>query len=74
MTSRRQYAHAHQCQACGSVVHGWAISLKALTAGVVACPRCESSGPINLRILNSAEIRSKTWLETKSDTWRPSLP
>lgn len=73
MTSRRQFAHAHQCQACGSVVHGWAISLKALTVGVIVCPRCESPGAINLQILTTEEARSKSWLETKSDTWKPSL-
>ena len=65
-------AYAHRCLSCGTVVPGHDITQRAIVTGVITCPHCEASGPLNLHILASEEF-PKTWPKMNSDSWRPPL-
>lgn len=49
-TSAR-WEHTHQCRKCGHVIRIDDIDPKVITTGVVTCPKCEMSGPVNVKIL-----------------------
>ena len=38
---RPELEHTHQCRKCGFVVRGADIDLKAISTGIITCPRCE---------------------------------
>lgn len=46
-----QWEHAHQCPQCGQVVKGDDIPYEAVVAGIINCPNCGWSGPINIQIV-----------------------
>ena len=54
--SNTYWDHVHQCGACGHAVRIDEIDLKIITAGVITCPKCESSGPINVQIMDERTI------------------
>jgi ribosomal protein L37AE/L43A len=57
MSDERQKASAkvhwesvHVCPTCEHVINLAEIDLKAITTGIVACPNCDWSGPIEITI------------------------
>jgi hypothetical protein len=48
--------HVHQCGVCGHVVRIDHIDRRVIAAGVITCPKCESSGPVNLKIMDEKLI------------------
>jgi hypothetical protein len=48
--------HVHQCNVCGHSIRIDQIALKIIAAGVITCPKCESSGPVNVKIMNERFI------------------
>jgi hypothetical protein len=48
-------------------VRGNDIDLKAISTGVITCPRCESSGPINIKILSRRDIRKNNEITQESE-------
>jgi len=46
-----RWEHAHQCRKCGYVVAVDDIDPNVITLGVITCPKCETSGPINVAIV-----------------------
>ena len=48
--------HVHQCGACGHAIRIDQIDLKIIAAGVITCPKCESSGPVNVKIMDEKII------------------
>ena len=53
---KKRWEQSHQCRGCGYVVRLSDIELKVIMAGVITCPKCETSGPINVVILDEKEI------------------
>jgi predicted RNA-binding Zn-ribbon protein involved in translation (DUF1610 family) len=62
-----KWEHVHQCPQCGHVVRAEEIPRQAIVTGVMTCPKCEWSGPINVQIMreNSTDERLKVGLESK---------
>ncbi len=50
-TVKIRWEHAHQCRKCGHVIRADSIDPKTITTGVITCPTCEMSGPINVKIV-----------------------
>lgn len=48
-----RWEHAHQCRKCGHVVPIDDIDPRVITTGVITCPKCELSGPINVAIVET---------------------
>jgi hypothetical protein len=48
--------HVHQCGACGHAIRIDQIDLKIIAAGVITCPKCEFSGPVNVKIIDEKMI------------------
>jgi hypothetical protein len=48
---RKDWEHVHVCAKCGNMLHPDEIELGSIVLGVITCPRCEWSGPINLQII-----------------------
>ena len=46
-----RWEHAHQCRNCGHLVRVDDIDPKTIATGVVTCARCDTSGPINVKIV-----------------------
>jgi predicted RNA-binding Zn-ribbon protein involved in translation (DUF1610 family) len=51
MTIVKQWDSAHKCPQCGHVLKLADIDLKAATTGIVVCPNCNWSGPIDIQIV-----------------------
>jgi transcription elongation factor Elf1 len=51
MTIVKQWDSAHKCPQCGHVLKLADIDLKAATTGIVVCPICNWSGPIDIQIV-----------------------
>lgn len=56
VVSKTSWDHVHQCGVCGHVIRIDQIDLKVIAAGVITCPKCESSGPANVKIMEEALI------------------
>jgi transcription elongation factor Elf1 len=56
MKMRAEFQHSHQCRNCNYVVRGAEVDLKAISTGLITCPNCEVTGPINIQILSNKEI------------------
>lgn len=56
MSSNTRWDQVHQCHVCGHAVRLDHINLKIITAGVITCPKCESSGPVNVKIMDEELI------------------
>ncbi len=54
--SESRWEHAHQCLACGNVVRIDDVDAKVIAMGVITCRNCDSSGPVNVRIVDSKEV------------------
>jgi hypothetical protein len=48
---RNGWDHVHQCGVCSHTIRIDRIDLRVIAIGVITCPNCEASGPINVRIM-----------------------
>jgi predicted RNA-binding Zn-ribbon protein involved in translation (DUF1610 family) len=46
-----RWEHVHQCPQCRHIVRAEQIPRPAIISGVMTCPNCEWSGPINVQIV-----------------------
>jgi DNA-directed RNA polymerase subunit RPC12/RpoP len=53
---KTSWEHVHQCGTCGHPTRIDHIELKIIAAGVITCPKCEFSGPINVKIVDEKMI------------------
>jgi hypothetical protein len=51
----KDWEHVHLCPKCGHTLHPDQIELGAIMLGVITCPVCERSGPINLQIVERTD-------------------
>jgi DNA-directed RNA polymerase subunit M/transcription elongation factor TFIIS len=49
--TRKDWEHIHVCPKCRHILHPDEIELGSIVLGVMTCPKCEWSGPINLQIV-----------------------
>jgi hypothetical protein len=49
--TKKDWEHVHLCPKCGHALHPDQIELGSIVLGVITCPKCEWSGPINLQIV-----------------------
>jgi predicted RNA-binding Zn-ribbon protein involved in translation (DUF1610 family) len=49
---RRQWESVHVCPQCGFPMALAELGLRSSTTGLVTCPKCDWSGPIEIRVLN----------------------
>ena len=54
--SRIRWESSHVCPRCGSATNLAEIDLRAITTGIVTCPKCDWSGPIEVRIVDADEL------------------
>lgn len=47
----KQWDSVHKCPQCGHALRLDDIDLKAVTTGIVVCPNCKWSGPIEIRVI-----------------------
>jgi predicted RNA-binding Zn-ribbon protein involved in translation (DUF1610 family) len=50
----RKWEHVHQCPQCAHIVKAEDIPRPAIISGVMTCPNCEWSGPINVQIVKGS--------------------
>jgi len=50
-SEEKEWEHAHLCPKCGHILGPELIELNSIVLGVITCPKCEWSGPINLQIV-----------------------
>jgi hypothetical protein len=48
---KKDWEHVHLCPKCGHTINPDQIELGSIMLGVITCPKCEWSGPINLQIV-----------------------
>ena len=49
--AKKDWEHIHLCLKCGHTLNPDQIELGSIMLGVITCPKCEWSGPINLQIV-----------------------
>lgn len=54
VTVKIRWEHAHQCRKCGHLIPIDDIDSRTITTGVITCPKCEASGPINVAIVQKS--------------------
>jgi hypothetical protein len=54
--SNTHWDHVHQCGVCGQPVRIDQVDLKVIAAGGITYPKCESSGPVNVKIMDEKLI------------------
>ena len=68
----RKWEHVHQCPQCGHIVKAEAIPRASIVTGVMTCPSCEWSGPINVQIIEEAlDITGKAKRVSKAGVVSP---
>lgn len=50
--NKKHWESAHLCPRCGHVLNLADIDLKTVTTGIVDCPNCDWSGPIEIKIVD----------------------
>jgi predicted RNA-binding Zn-ribbon protein involved in translation (DUF1610 family) len=48
---QQQWESVHQCPKCGHTVNLGEMDLRAISTGMIVCPRCEWSGPVRIEIV-----------------------
>ena len=48
----QHWESVHVCPSCTNVINLAEMDLRAITTGIVSCPRCEWSGAIEIKIVN----------------------
>ena len=49
---KKHWESAHVCPKCTHILNLAEIDLKTITTGVVSCPNCDWSGPIEIRMVD----------------------
>jgi transcription elongation factor Elf1 len=49
---RKHWESVHVCPKCHHVLNLAEIDLRTITTGIVSCPNCEWSGPIEIQMLD----------------------
>lgn len=67
--TKKKWEHVHQCLQCDHIVKAKDISSSAIMSGVMTCPNCEWSGPINVQIVKEsfAEDLGKAKRESRAE-------
>ena len=55
-----RWEHSHECQACGHVVRIDDIDAKVIVTGIVTCEKCDTSGPVNVKIVDAQDVSKST--------------
>jgi hypothetical protein len=55
-SDEKKWEHAHVCSKCGHILGPDLIELNSIVLGVITCPKCEWSGPINLQIIEKKNL------------------
>ena len=53
MSREKRWISAHMCPKCGLIIDLANIDFKAITTGMLTCPRCDWSGPIGIEIVDA---------------------
>jgi hypothetical protein len=53
---KKEWAAVHSCVQCGHGLKLGEIDLKSATTGIVVCPVCEWSGPIEIQIVERKSL------------------
>jgi predicted RNA-binding Zn-ribbon protein involved in translation (DUF1610 family) len=48
----QSWESVHVCPNCGHVINLAELDLRAITTGIVTCPSCDWSGPIEIQIID----------------------
>ena len=51
----KELMHVHVCVYCGHARRREGMSAREMGSGIFHCPNCESSGPLNIEILDRCE-------------------
>jgi C4-type Zn-finger protein len=49
--SETNWEHVHRCPSCERIIKAAEIPHSAVATGVITCPKCDYSGPINVQIV-----------------------
>lgn len=49
--AERNWEHVHRCPQCEHIIKADDIPHSVIATGVITCPKCEFSGPINVQIV-----------------------
>lgn len=52
----KAWESAHVCPNCEYVINLAVIDLRAITTGILSCPRCEWAGKIEIQIVNGERL------------------
>ena len=55
MNDKQVWESVHVCPKCAFVINLSEIDLRTVTTGIVECPRCQWSGPIEIQIVQVIE-------------------
>lgn len=47
----KRWESVHRCPQCSHVVNLEEIDLRAIATGIIACPKCDWSGPVSIEIV-----------------------
>jgi len=52
---KKQWDSAHECPDCGHVINLRDMDLKDVATGIVTCPNCGWSGPVEIQIIERVD-------------------
>jgi hypothetical protein len=50
--------HVHACIHCGYLLRREEVDSRQVASGVYYCPKCDLDGPLNVKILDAAELEA----------------
>jgi transcription elongation factor Elf1 len=59
----QHWESVHVCPHCGHVINLAELDLKAITTGIVSCPRCDWSGQIEIQVIDQVPRKRPTSVE-----------
>jgi predicted RNA-binding Zn-ribbon protein involved in translation (DUF1610 family) len=51
LNRKKQWESAHRCPQCSHVINLEEIDLRAITTGIITCPKCGWSGQVSIEIV-----------------------
>lgn len=51
-SEKKHWESVHICPKCEHILNLAEIDLKTITTGIVSCPNCEWTGPIEIRVMD----------------------
>jgi DNA-directed RNA polymerase subunit RPC12/RpoP len=58
-SQKEHWESAHVCLRCERIINLAEIDLMTVTTGIVACPNCDWSGPIEIRVMDGKLPKKK---------------